>query len=166
MAMKCDRCEKLATVHLIEIEQGQKIEKHLCEKCAAGEDVPIKIQQPPISELLDKFMFKHSAVETHTPTLRCGNCGMTYEKFRKGGLLGCPECYDAFGALMGPLLERAQEGATEHTGKVPVHAGVDELRQARVRRIRRELDQAVASEQYERAANLRDQLSKIEADKT
>jgi hypothetical protein len=33
--MKCDKCNKTATVHLTEIKSGKKIEKHLCEQCAA-----------------------------------------------------------------------------------------------------------------------------------
>jgi len=33
--MKCDNCNKPATVHLTEIKSGKKIEKHLCEQCAA-----------------------------------------------------------------------------------------------------------------------------------
>ena len=35
IAMKCDNCNKTATVHLTEIKHGKKIEKHLCEQCAA-----------------------------------------------------------------------------------------------------------------------------------
>ena len=34
--MKCDTCNKPATVHLTEIRNGKKIEKHLCEQCAAA----------------------------------------------------------------------------------------------------------------------------------
>jgi hypothetical protein len=34
--MKCEKCNRLATVHLTEIRGGKKIEKHLCEECAAS----------------------------------------------------------------------------------------------------------------------------------
>jgi len=36
MIMKCERCNKPATIHLTEIQGGKKIEKHLCEACAAA----------------------------------------------------------------------------------------------------------------------------------
>ena len=61
--MKCDLCDKSATVHLIEIQSGQKIEKHLCEEHAAQEGVAVKTSQAPINELLEKFVLKHAEAE-------------------------------------------------------------------------------------------------------
>ena len=164
--MKCDLCDNQATVHLIELQGGQKIEKHLCETHAVQENIAVKVQTP-IDELLQKFVLKHSGGESAPAPAKqsCRSCGLTYEEFRKSGLLGCPDCYTGFEHALVTLLERAHEGASRHLGKVPVHAGVNELRQQRLRQLRRELDQAVASEEYERAANLRDQLSRVQEDK-
>jgi protein arginine kinase activator len=48
--MKCDNCNKTATVHLTEIKHGKKIEKHLCEQCAAqNEGLPVKSHTPSTS---------------------------------------------------------------------------------------------------------------------
>ena len=164
--MKCDQCENHATVHLIEIKSGKKIEKHLCEAHAVEAGVAVKVNQSPISELLEKFVTKPAGKsEPAAPPLTCDVCGLTYEQFRKTGLLGCPGCYLAFVAALVPLLERAHEGASRHLGKVPNHAGLDELRQQRLMQLRRELEEAVAAEQYERAANLRDRLSRAESEK-
>jgi protein arginine kinase activator len=163
--MKCDHCDKQATVHLIEIQGGKQIEKHLCETHAVDEGVAVKVQNAPINELLEKFVLKHSGLEVPQNQLRCGQCGMTYEEFRKGGLLGCPDCYTAFETAMTPLLQRAHEGASTHLGKVPSHAGNDELRQQRLRQLRRELEEAVAAEQYERAAKIRDMVHRAESEK-
>ena len=162
--MKCDRCNNPATVHLIEIKGGQKVEKHLCEQHAVEENVAVKVsQQQPLNELLEKFVLKHAGVAVEAPTEQtCEHCGTTYEEFRKTGLLGCPECYNTFATALGPLLERAHEGANRHVGKVPSRSGVDELRHQRLIQLRRELEEAVASEQYERAARLRDQLNEAE----
>ena len=50
--MKCNNCNNTATVHLTEIKGGKKIEKHLCEQCAAeNEGLPVKSHMP-INELL------------------------------------------------------------------------------------------------------------------
>lgn len=160
MRMKCDRCNSQATVHLIEIKGGQKVEKHLCEQHAVEENVAVKVSHAPLNELLEKFVLKAAATEAPAPS--CERCGLTYEEFRKTGLLGCPECYDAFEAALTPLMERAHEGASRHVGKVPSRTGVDELRHQRLMQLRRELEEAVASEQYERAAKLRDQLNQSE----
>jgi protein arginine kinase activator len=166
--MKCDRCDNQATVHLIEIKEGQKIEKHLCEGCAVDEGVAVKVQSAPINELLEKFVLKHSGGPSESDSapspLGCDQCGMSYDDFRRNGLLGCPNCYLAFEVALAPLLERAHEGADQHLGKVPTRAGVDEIRQQRLLQLRRDLANAVASEEYEKAAHLRDQLTQTEAD--
>ncbi|MBI1370403.1 MAG: hypothetical protein GC162_17340 [Planctomycetes bacterium] len=164
--MNCDHCKNPATVHLIEMTKaGQKVEKHLCEEHARQEGIMVKVNQAPINELLEKFVMKHSGTTVSPTTLRCDRCGLTYEEFRKTGLLGCADCYTAFGSALMPLLERAHEGAGRHLGKVPAHAGASEVRQQRLRQLREELDRAVAAEQYERAATLRDKLSQVEAEK-
>lgn len=161
--MKCERCDNQATVHLIEIKGGQKVEKHLCEQHAVEEGVAVKVNHAPLNELLEKFVLKHaSGAAVSEAELSCEHCGLTYEEFRKTGLLGCPECYEVFAGVLAPLLERAHEGASRHIGKAPSREGVDGLRQQRLMQLRRELDEAVASEQYERAAWLRDKLTQAE----
>lgn len=162
--MKCDLCDQAATVHLIEIQGGQKIEKHLCEMHAAQEGVAVKTTQAPINELLEKFVLKHSESETSkTGDLSCACCGLSYDEFRKCGLLGCPECYTAFEQPLKVLIERAHENSDRHLGKVPKQAGVNEERQQMLLRLRSELDDAVASEQYELAASLHKKLSDAES---
>ncbi len=57
-----------------------------------------------------------------------------------------------------PLIERAHAGGTHHLGRKPsrFEDRID-LRELRMKLVR-ELDEAVAAEQYERAAKLRDRL--------
>lgn len=161
---KCDRCNKKATVHLIEIHNGKKVEMHLCEEHAAAAEAggDLKMGPVPINALLEKFVLKNTGLELPAAAIRCGQCGLTYEEFRKTGLLGCPDCYKAFEAPLAPLLQRAHEGATSHLGKIPQQAGAGEMRQQKLRQLRRELEQAIAAEQYELAARLRDQVRQAE----
>lgn len=162
---KCDKCDSPAAVHLLEIEDGQTSEKHLCEQHAVDEGLAVKIASvadSPIPELLDQFVLKHSGVATAAAGLQCDQCGLTYEQFTKSALLGCPACYAAFAAVLAPLLERAHEEAHEHVGKVPRTAGDDVARQQRLMQLRRDLDEAVTNEQYERAAQLRDEVRQME----
>ena len=56
---KCDRCEKPATIHLTEIDGKAKVEKHLCEDCAAAEGITFKATMP-IAELLQDIA-QHAA---------------------------------------------------------------------------------------------------------
>ena len=181
--MKCDRCDNDATVHEVTVRNGVKVEKHLCEACAAGEG----IGGASLGELLTKFMTQDAEVgakpkHVHKPrAAACQGCGFTFDQFRQSGLLGCPACYKTFEALLTPLIEGAHEGATQHTGKIPKRIAAraagreDEAateaalaraqlreRQERLKILQRQLEEAVRSEQYELAARLRDQIRKID----
>ena len=109
--MKCDNCNKAATVHLTEIRGGKKIEKHLCEQCAAAsEGLPVKAHTP-INELLTNFVMAHSGLQKEMGTT-CEQCGITWAEFRQHGLFGCEHDYDLFEKDLAPLLQRAHEAAT------------------------------------------------------
>ncbi|MCK4602297.1 MAG: UvrB/UvrC motif-containing protein [Phycisphaerae bacterium] len=161
MKFKCDKCEKPATIHLTEILNGNKIEKHLCEDCAVAEGITVKANVP-ISQLLEDFILQTTA-GAEALDLACEVCGTTFSDFRQNGVLGCPHDYDAFDKALVPLLERAQEGASHHTGKVPHRAGSDQRRQNSLLRLRAQLKGAIASEDYELAATLRDQIKELES---
>jgi protein arginine kinase activator len=162
--MKCDNCGKSATVHLTEIKGGKKIEKHLCEQCAAqNEGIPVKAHTP-INELLTNFVMAHSGLPKESG-LACEHCGITWAEFRQSGLLGCDRDYEMFERDLTPLLQRAHEGATHHIGKVPTRrggTGVPAKRQVDLSRLRKELARAVEAEDYEKAAKLRDQIRTAE----
>jgi protein arginine kinase activator len=100
----------------------------------------------------------------------CDQCGMTYAEFQKCGMLGCANCYQAFKTPMAALLQRVH-GNTQHAGRVPggVHSGTS-IRM-NIDRLKQKLQKAVADEEYEQAAKLRDairalsiQLERKEAD--
>ncbi len=164
MKRKCDRCARPATHHSVEIIKGQKIEKHLCDQHASEEGLAIKSIHTPINELLTNFVKVHSGEEPDRPAGGgvCESCGMTFAKFRKDSVLGCPDCYKAFEQLLSNLLERAHEGGTHHIGKVPRRAGAGEQRQAMLMRMRKQLNAAVVGEDYELAARLRDDINRFE----
>ena len=162
MKRKCDHCENPATHHSVEIIKGQKIEKHLCEQHAAEAGLTIKAVHTPINELLTNFVKMHSSLSSSGFEATCEHCGLLFSKFRESSLLGCPECYEAFEPSLGPLLERAHEGATQHMGKVPRRAGAGQDRQQLLRRMRKRLAEAVESEDFELAAKLRDEIQQFE----
>ena len=167
MNRKCDKCDRPATTHSVEIIKGQKIEKHLCDLHAAEEGMgAIKAAHTPINELLTNFVKHHSGggggSGTGAGELVCEACGMSFSQFRETSLMGCADCYKAFEGPLTPLLERAHEGGTHHVGKVPRRAGTGEQRQAQLMRMRKQLDAAVADEDYELAARLRDDIRRVE----
>ena len=167
--MKCDSCNKQATVHLTEIRNGKKIEKHLCEQCAAqSEGVPAVKGHTPINELLTNFVMAHSGLQKELG-VTCEHCGITWAEFRQHGLFGCEHDYDVFDKDLSPLLKRAHEDATHHTGKIPARAGgapgaapKPKKKMLDLTKLRKELQRAVELEDYERAAKLRDQIRQAE----
>ena len=166
MKRKCDKCDRPATHHSVEIIKGQKVPKHLCDTHAAEEGMAVvKAAHTPINELLTNFVKLHSGQGGETvEQLECEECGMTFARFREHSLLGCANCYKTFERQLNPLLERAHEGGTHHIGKVPRRAGAGDQRQVRLLRMRKRLDEAVASEDYELAARLRDDIARYEGD--
>lgn len=161
MKHKCDHCDKPATTHLVEIVNGQKTVKYLCDLHAAQQGLVAKAAYTPINELLTNFV-KLQGGSPARQELMCEHCGLTFADFRENTLLGCPDCYKTFEEALESLLERAHEGASHHLGKVPRRAGASEQKQAQILRMRKQLDDAVVSEDYERAARLRDSISEME----
>lgn len=159
MKFTCDKCGKPATVHLTEITDGQKIEKHLCENCAVSEGITIKVNVP-ISQLLEDFILQGTAAEETAKV--CEVCGIGLSEIRKQGLLGCPNDYDAFAEALEPILRRAHEGGVQHVGKVPRRAGTDQKKATALLRLRAALKAAIVAENYEQAAQLRDRIKEME----
>lgn len=162
MAIVCQRCGNVqSSVHVTDISKGEKRERHLCAECAEEEGVVMKSSQVPLNEILSKFVTQKSTAR-ELADLTCDHCGMTFVEFRSNGLLGCPHDYDAFHRGLDPLIERTHEGATQHVGKVPVRANAKVQHSVSLIRIKRELQQAIADEDYETAARLRDEIARLE----
>lgn len=128
----------------------------LCSACA--EELRIYPQHPPAnvsaSDLLAGLL--DSAVEQQG-TSECPECGQTMDELRRTGRAGCPNCYIHFQSLITTHLKRAGWPA-RHNGRYP--ARLTQYRDFFQQRetLHQELDSAVAAEDYEAAARVRDQL--------
>jgi len=164
MAILCQSCKQAsATVHLTDIQpSGEPVERHLCESCAAHEGVTMQPHEP-INKMLEKFV-KYGAGMQEAAQRQCPQCGISFGEFRAQGQLGCAHDYTVFSELLMPLIERAHDGATHHVGKRPGQAEQQDRRRNSIRRVRRELEDAVTEERYEDAARLRDELSRLEGE--
>lgn len=162
---KCDLCDKPAVVHEVRVRNGVRKEIHLCEVHAQSAGILITSELSPnlAAEKAQEALAKIAARHAKAPTTVCKECGMNIQDFKKTSTLGCPECYEAFAKQLTPLIERAQRGATHHCGKAPKRTGETVDRQHMMRKLLKELEEAVAAEQYERAAQLRDHLRTMEA---
>lgn len=158
--MLCEQCgQNEAVLHLTHIENNQMKSLHLCESCAAEKGLEASHEQAPLP--LTDFLAKVNRGEA-TVAGPCPFCGMKLDEFKKLGRLGCPQCYVTFEPHLAGLLRRLH-GGTQHVGKVYLPPDPSRAQQEqRLAGLRRKLDHAVQSEDFERAAQLRDQIRNLE----
>ncbi len=165
--MLCQSCGKNpASVHFTEIHDNQMSELHVCERCAEekGLQSNVPAHKFDIADLLAGM------VDSVTPSedervghVQCPTCGLLYSAFKETGRLGCSDCYKAFQAQLRPLLRRIH-GDTRHRGKAPVRGGELGVALRQVQRLHHELQSAVEREEFERAAQLRDEIRRLESE--
>ncbi len=161
---KCRRCSKPATLHITEIHEGNAVAIHLCESCAREylDDSEDDTISSPAAELAAKLEALVSE-DSDTPSPVCPNCHISFNEFREQGRLGCPCCYDEFRTDLLPLLENIHE-QVNHVGKRPLRNPGQSEDHSRLIHLRANLRDAVNCEDYEAAAQLRDQIAEIEGD--
>ena len=156
-SLKCDLCDKPATVHLTQIVNNQIHKLDLCESCAAAKGVT----DPSGFSLADLLVKGGEPTETsETGGIVCEHCGFTQKDFKRLGRLGCPSCYDRFMPLLEPVLANMHKGVS-HLGKVPAKALQRRSLQDRISGLETKLQEAVAAENYEDAARFRDEIKLV-----
>lgn len=168
--MQCGFCNSNeATVHFKQVCDGKVKEIHLCEECAAKNGFDT---QSPMS--LTDFLFgmevqsEGSFGQEVEPgeDKACPNCRMRRSDFRKTSRLGCAVCYEVFSDELIPLLADVQKGS-QHVGKTPVQRVLrtSEKISAGIASIQRKLNKAIAAQDFEEAARLRDAIREMKEKK-
>ena len=162
--MVCDNCGSTdAVVHLTQIIDNAMSTHHLCEQCATekGLDAMPETSDVPLIDVIAQ-MTDEAPASADAAGVECSFCGLTFTDFRQTGRLGCPHCYETFGKQLPRLLRRIH-GGVKHVGKVylPPDPTASEL-EKRLEGLRRGLDRAVHDEDFERAAELRDEILSLE----
>ena len=99
--MLCGHCKKnQATKTYEEIKKGKKTIEYFCLECYHRLFIVPETDEP-----------------NATPD-RCPYCGTSAEEIKKRNLVGCAKCYEAFAALLAPVIVKMQGGAA-HCGKRP-----------------------------------------------
>lgn len=163
--MLCDICgENEATVHLTEIIDDQMAELHLCEECAKKKSLEME-QHFGLADLLAGLAGLGKQFEVGQLTgVKCPNCGLTYEDFKKIGRLGCSECYNTFRDSLVPLLKRIH-GSNQHLGRTPVRTSKVVKAKSELQELKVKLQKAIQMEEFEEAAKLRDKIRELEKKK-
>jgi protein arginine kinase activator len=164
--MKCQHCEKPATFHITEVlGAGGPQVMHLCEEHAKifltqGNPGPTA---SVAGALVKQLKLGASSATAETDQKECPVCGISFFEFRNSGRLGCPYDYTHFQAELEPLLSNIHDGIA-HVGKKPLRAAVSADSQAELIQLRRQMEEAVEREDYEKASEIRDAIKKLEND--
>lgn len=156
--MVCCVCkDKEAKVHLTQIV-GDKVQKvDLCEGCAAQKGVNDQTAFSLADLLLGLGASQEMEQASGGSDLKCPNCGFTQADFKKAGRLGCSECYVTFNEGLEALLKTMHK-ATKHQGKVPQAFQHCRDLAERLKSLQKKLEKAVADEDFEQAAQMRDEI--------
>ena len=165
--MKCERCQKPATVYYRENVNGKEREMHLCADCAAKAGIGADaFRLPGFSDedffgtlpLFSNFLARPAADRSE----KCPLCGKSEREIREDGKFGCESCYETFGKRfdLTPFIGRGYRGGAVGKAKVAAHEATPA---ERITALKAELKTALKDEAYEKAAELRDEIRRLEA---
>ena len=161
----CEECGVNEACYTISVMMGGQVtQRHLCADCMARMNMSIATGN--VKHLLSAIMsaitgtVAEPAEETPREDVVCARCQTTLSQFTKSGRLGCPACYRAFREQLTPMLQQIH-GRVEHAGRKPLDDEAAQRRRDVYDRLTRQLEQAVAVEDFETAAILRDQLKHL-----
>jgi protein arginine kinase activator len=160
--MNCDVCKSnQATVFLTQIVEGKMQKVNLCESCSKEKGVT----DPTGFALADLLLGLGAAQEMERGggVQKCPACGFSQADFKKTGRLGCSACYETFSEGLQSLIKGMHKG-TVHLGKTPTRMARTLERDAQLKTLQRDLRKAVSEENYESAAQLRDQIKHLEVE--
>jgi protein arginine kinase activator len=158
---KCEKCDRPATHKFTRIVNGQVTDFCFCQKHAA-EFSPLN--QVDLTQLLAGLL-KGGHGQKEEPRdpaadLKCQTCGQSFRQYRQTMLLGCSDCYRAFERPLKDDLRR-YHGTVRHCGKQPLPAAGEVLDRGKMELLQKRLSLAIQDEDFELAAQLRDQMRQI-----
>lgn len=179
--MLCEKCKiREANIRYTEVINGVATEHNLCSHCAKEIDfghytglAGLFDAEYPIGKILSQLLGvggrEEDAQAKELGNLVCPTCQTSYGDFVKNSEFGCPDCYRMFDLLISDKLKQLH-GSDTHTGKRP--AGEEEEQEnllekplsvdEQISLLRSRLQEAIAEEDYEAAAEYRDQIHALE----
>ena len=180
--MLCELCHKNEAAGILHRKDanGEDEELYVCKKCLTqkrdsketektdGKKAPKIItsngEEPPafIRNFLDAAVgLIEGVARSESPKERkCPVCGYTWEKIKETHAIGCPDCWAQFGKEIREEFLSGSYGP-KHLGKIPEKAPDGKPSRAF---LEKELRNAVARQNYRKAAQLRKQLDELNGD--
>ena len=180
--MICERCKKNeATFYYHENVNGNEKTYRLCPECAAEMEKKGELGTKnglygfdsftSDTAWLDPFKSMNSLLSgligsgKQVTEKRCPGCSMSFRELASGGMAGCPQCYTAFAKELSPTIAKLH-GHVTHRGRVPQRFREQQALKDRIASLEKEREEAIRNENYERAAEIRDELKKLRTDES
>lgn len=181
--MLCEKCKKNeATFYYHENLNGSEKTYRLCSECAEEMEKKGEIGHTSLDktlEGLDSFFsdgifgdpfksmnnllagfFNSGVKQVQAAERRCPDCNLTFREFAANGMAGCPKCYETFAKELEPTITRVH-GNSLHSGRVPAKFREKADMKKKIELLETEQKNAIRDENYERAAEIRDELKKL-----
>ncbi len=168
--MICDGCGRdNAVIKLVVMSEGRRVEQHLCVDCMREKQKDsIRAAKMVFEALLGR---KDAGLpeggsneeknEKPEDAVRCA-CGTSFSEIQKTARVGCPRCYEFFRDKLTEMMT-VYAGSAQHAGSAPEQADGQSRSRLAVEELNRKLNEAVELEEYERAAEIRDELRALMA---
>ncbi len=189
--MKCERCGKDASVSVKAIVNGYEHDFYLCNDClkkytdmSEENGIPneegfhkINLNNKKLESLIQKFVpslddmidgyYEYKYNQNNHPysymeglnQKACPNCGNLESNIRNG-IFGCKECYKLSDNLSRKVL-KTYNNYDKYTGKFPKKDREFKQVALEIKNLQEKLDLSIATEDYEQAADLKEQIDDL-----
>lgn len=162
--MLCEECKINEARYTISVMMENEVrQRHLCSDCmrTMNKNITSGNIHGLLSSILTAISSTAKAPEAPDAPpeedVTCQRCQTMWSQFKKSGRLGCPGCYEAFREKLQPTLLQIH-GRMQHAGRQPLCNEDAQRARSQQEELTRQMEQAVALEDFETAAVLRDRI--------
>ena len=160
--MLCPRCGKnQVSVYFKQNINGVIKETALCGECANEINIPAEPFIPNDFNIFKGFIKKPSYSSESGAVKICTLCGSTINDIMQHGKTGCAKCYDTFKNELENIIVKIH-GKTSHVGRAPKEYKEKNARVNKIGALKNKLKEAVENQEFEKAAELRDEINRCE----
>ncbi len=175
--MLCQHCKKReANTHIVRTVGNNTVEIFLCSDCAkeCGFETSFSVSDFLFGDML-------SSPFIQTKANKCPLCNSTFAEILASGKVGCGNCYKAFEKELMPTVSKLHS-LPLHKGKSPIKSAPSSISEEenkpeekpkakrltkaeRIAKLKAEQEKMIKCENFEKAAELRDKIKKLEGGK-